>query len=93
MPRRRPRPTPACRCRSHRTASTRSPGFGTVTLTRQGNGIALGEARPEEGWSVDTSGDEDEADVEFRRGREDVDVETDLEDDGRLGIEVCDDDD
>ncbi|TFV52508.1 hypothetical protein E4P43_05815 [Blastococcus sp. TF02A-35] len=64
-----------------------------MTLTRQGNAITLVQARSDEGWSVSTSSDEDEADVEFRRGEEDVDFEADLEDDGRLELEVCDDED
>ncbi|RBY94350.1 hypothetical protein DQ244_03215 [Blastococcus sp. TBT05-19] len=68
------------------------PGIGTLRLDAEGGGLSI-EARSDDGWSINSSSDDDEVDVEFRRGDEDVDVEADLRDDGRLEIQICDDDD
>jgi hypothetical protein len=67
---------------------------GTVTLVHDGDRIDLTDVQPNGDWQTGSiEGDEDEADVEFQRGEEDLDFEADVDDDGRLEIQVCDDED
>src|SRR5690606_31997983 len=46
---------------------------GEVEFTRQGDRLELVEVRPNEGWDYEVNGDdEDEIEVDFRRGRDEV---------------------
>lgn len=65
-----------------------------MIVTRDGDRLTLGEVTPAEGWTaeeVDTEADEVE--VEFRNGTDELDLEVEIEDGGRLDVEVCADDD
>jgi hypothetical protein len=64
---------------------------GTVTLRLQDGGLSL-DVRTTGGWSVSSNSSGGDADVEFRRGDEEIDFEADVEG-GRLVLQVCDDDD
>lgn len=67
---------------------------GTAVVTREGDRLVLGEVTPAEGWthSVDDRDDDDEVEVEFRRGADELDLEVEI-DDGRVEAEICADDD
>ncbi|OLT43992.1 hypothetical protein BJF85_20855 [Saccharomonospora sp. CUA-673] len=66
---------------------------GTAQVVREGNRLVLRGVQPSEGWrqSVD-SRDRDEVEIEFRKGREQLDLEVEL-DDGRVEVQICNDDD
>lgn len=67
---------------------------GTVVLTREGDRLVLGEVSPAEGWETESVEEEDrEVEVEFRRDGVEIDFEAEIEDGGRLDIEICTDDD
>jgi hypothetical protein len=66
---------------------------GSAVVTRDGDQLVLGEITPSEGWEarVDDQ-DDDEIEIEFFRGNEELDLEIEI-DDGRVEVEVCADDD
>ncbi|TKJ20923.1 hypothetical protein [Blastococcus sp. CCUG 61487] len=64
-----------------------------MTVTREGERLVLGEVVPAEGWTaVEIDRDDDEVEVEFRGDGIELDFEAEI-DDGRLEVEVCNDDD
>lgn len=62
---------------------------GEITL-RLGTGALQLEVSSSGGWSTSVDSDDDEADVEFRRGDDELDFRADLEN-GRLVLQICDD--
>ncbi|MCZ2858160.1 hypothetical protein [Blastococcus sp. VKM Ac-2987] len=67
---------------------------GTVTVTRNGDRLVLGQVAPAAGWETESVEEEDrEIEVEFRGDGIELDFEAEIEDGGRLDVEVCHDDD
>jgi hypothetical protein len=62
---------------------------GSAVVTREGDRLVLGAIAPAEGWEarVDDQ-DDDEIEIEFFRGDEELDLEVEI-DDGRVEVEVC----
>jgi hypothetical protein len=71
---------------------------GTAVAGREGDRLVLGQVSPAPGWTHEvtdqevTDQEDDEVEIEFRRGGEEVDLEVEI-DDGRVEAEVCVDDD
>lgn len=66
---------------------------GTVTVTRDGDRLVLGEVSPAPGWTAEEIDvEDDEIEVEFRGDGIELDFEAEI-DDGRLDVDVCHDDD
>jgi hypothetical protein len=67
---------------------------GTVVVIRDGHRLVLGEIAPAEGWEAVVDDEEPrEIEVELHRDGEELDLEIEIEDGGRLDVEVCADDD
>ncbi|MGY1751664.1 hypothetical protein [Blastococcus sp. SYSU D01042] len=64
---------------------------GEIELRMEGGSVRLNVSSTG-GWGTRVNSDDDGAEVEFRRGEEELDFEADLEG-GRVVLQVCDDDD
>lgn len=66
---------------------------GTVTISVDGSEVALVEARPSAGWTstIDLDDDADKVEVDFIGNGRVLELEAEI-DDGRLDVEVCEDD-
>ncbi len=65
---------------------------GSVSLTWKGGQLTLNSTDPAVGWAARLDSDEDDVDeieVEFTRGDRLVELEAEIEDDGRLELKVC----
>jgi hypothetical protein len=60
---------------------------GEITLRLENGSLSL-NVSSSNGWGTSVSSGGDEADVDFRRGEEELEFEADLED-GRLVIKIC----
>jgi hypothetical protein len=66
---------------------------GTAVVRREGNRLVPGQVRAANGWTAEiTDRDNDEVEIEFRRGFRELDLEVELVD-GRVKAEICNDDD
>lgn len=63
---------------------------GEITLRLENGGLQV-NVSSSNGWGTSVNSGNDEVDVEFRRGDEELDFEADLEN-GRLVIQICADD-
>jgi hypothetical protein len=64
---------------------------GEITLRMADGNLQL-NVSSSNGWSTSVHSENSEADVEFRQGDDDLDFEAEIED-GRLVLQICDDDD
>ena len=66
---------------------------GSAEVTFADGRLTLVSVTPAEGWTYEVDDQEpDEVEIEFRRGGEELDLELEI-DDGRLEVDICNDDD
>ncbi|WP_040337260.1 hypothetical protein [Candidatus Blastococcus massiliensis] len=67
------------------------PDVGEIELRLEGPGELTLNVRSSGEWSTSVDSDDDEAEIEFTRGDEEIDFEADVEG-GRLVLRICDGD-